>query len=141
MISPPARAGGWRSRSAVAAIGSALSLELRGSGVSYTTILPGYVESEIGRVDSTGVFRPEQRDRMPAALKWPAERAARVIPVAARDFARPASNDPGGGDDGAGGSLLREMGRRRSVRHFSPDPVPRELIESRSALPGRRSST
>jgi NAD(P)-dependent dehydrogenase (short-subunit alcohol dehydrogenase family) len=67
------------SKAAVAAIGASLSLELKGSGVSCTTILPGYVESEIGRVDSAGVFQPEQEDRMPAWLKWRTDHAARVM--------------------------------------------------------------
>lgn len=28
-----------------------------------------------------------------------------------------------------GRAFFQEMGERRSVRHFSPDPVPRELVE------------
>jgi NAD(P)-dependent dehydrogenase (short-subunit alcohol dehydrogenase family) len=76
MLPAPGVSAYSASKAAVAAIGAALSLELRGSGVSCTTIHPGYVESEIGRVDSQGVFRADGVDRMPAWLKWPSDRAA-----------------------------------------------------------------
>jgi NAD(P)-dependent dehydrogenase (short-subunit alcohol dehydrogenase family) len=79
MLPAPGVSAYSASKAAVRAIGDALALELTGSGVTCTTIHPGYVESEIGRVDSEGVFRPDQVDRMPARLKWPAPRAARVM--------------------------------------------------------------
>jgi NAD(P)-dependent dehydrogenase (short-subunit alcohol dehydrogenase family) len=67
------------SKAAVRSIGSTLSVELQGSGVSCTTIHPGFVESEIAKVDNEGVYRPERADRRPKHLMWPADKAARVM--------------------------------------------------------------
>ena len=74
---------GWTSycasKAAVHAIGNTLSLELIGTGVSCTTIHPGFVESEIARVDNQGVFHSEKADKRPAKLMWTAEKAAQVM--------------------------------------------------------------
>ncbi|MFW5815826.1 MAG: SDR family NAD(P)-dependent oxidoreductase [Wenzhouxiangella sp.] len=67
------------SKAAVHSIGETLQIELSGSGVSCTTIHPGFVESNIARVDSEGVFHPDARDPRPARLMWPTDRAARVM--------------------------------------------------------------
>jgi len=67
------------SKAAVHAIGEAFSLELYGTGVSCTTIHPGYVESDIARVDNNGVFHPDAPDKRPAKLMWKSEDAARVM--------------------------------------------------------------
>jgi short-subunit dehydrogenase len=67
------------SKAAVHAIGESLALELYGTGVTCTTIHPGFVESEIARVDNNGVHNPEAKDRRPAKLMWKAEDAARVM--------------------------------------------------------------
>lgn len=67
------------SKHAVRAIGQTLSLELAGSGVSCTTVHPGYVESEIAQVDNRGQFDAEREDRRPKNLMWPADKAAQVI--------------------------------------------------------------
>jgi len=67
------------SKAAVHNIGESLQLELKGSGVSCTTIHPGFVESNITRVDNAGVFHPERNDPRPANLMWPTQRAARVM--------------------------------------------------------------
>jgi NAD(P)-dependent dehydrogenase (short-subunit alcohol dehydrogenase family) len=67
------------SKYAVRAIGQALAAELHGSGVSCTTIHPGYIESEIAQVDNQGRFDPQREDRRPKNLMWPADRAARVM--------------------------------------------------------------
>jgi short-subunit dehydrogenase len=49
------------------------------------TVHPGYVESEIGRVDNEGRFDASRADTRPARLLWTAERAARVmLPAIAR---------------------------------------------------------
>lgn len=79
MLPVPGVAAYGASKAAVRAIGQALAVELHGSGASCTTLFPGYVESEIGQVDNQGVYRPEQRDRIPERLRWPTERAARVM--------------------------------------------------------------
>lgn len=67
------------SKFALRALGLTLAQELHGSGVSCTTIHPGYVESDIGRVDNQGRFHPERPDRRPKTFMWPADRAARVM--------------------------------------------------------------
>ncbi|MBK7156444.1 MAG: SDR family oxidoreductase, partial [Sandaracinaceae bacterium] len=54
------------SKAAVRVIGASLSAELHGSGVSCTTIHPGFVESEIAQVDNQGHFDAEREDRRPA---------------------------------------------------------------------------
>jgi NAD(P)-dependent dehydrogenase (short-subunit alcohol dehydrogenase family) len=46
------------SKYAVRALGQTLSLELAGSGVSCTTVHPGFVESEIAQVDNSGRHDP-----------------------------------------------------------------------------------
>jgi NAD(P)-dependent dehydrogenase (short-subunit alcohol dehydrogenase family) len=67
------------SKYAVRAMGQVLSMELDGSGVSCTTIHPGFVESEIGQVDNQGQYRDEWEDRRPQAVMWSTDRAARTI--------------------------------------------------------------
>jgi len=72
------------SKYAVRALGQTLSIELFGSGVSCTTVHPGFVESEIAQVDNSGRFDSGREDRRPQKLMWPAEKAARVIVSAVR---------------------------------------------------------
>jgi len=67
------------SKAAVRSIGHTLNAELVGTGVTCTTIFPGYVKTEISRVDNDGVFRADRKDRMPAKLMWPADKAAKVM--------------------------------------------------------------
>lgn len=67
------------SKFAVRAIGLTLAKELRGSGVTCTLIEPGFVTSDIVKVDNQGRFHPEYRDPRPKALVWPTDRAARVM--------------------------------------------------------------
>jgi len=67
------------SKAAVHSIGETLALELYGTGVSCTTIHPGYVESDIARVDNQGIFHPDAPDKRPAKLMWKSEDAARVM--------------------------------------------------------------
>ncbi len=67
------------SKYALRALGHTLSAELAGSGVSCTTVHPGFVESEISRVGQDGRFDPARIDPRPAPLMWPADRAARVM--------------------------------------------------------------
>jgi NAD(P)-dependent dehydrogenase (short-subunit alcohol dehydrogenase family) len=76
LVPAPGAAPYAASKAAVRSIGQSLAVELHGSGVSCTTILPGFVESEIGQVDRLGVFRPEFEDRRPKWLFWPTRRAA-----------------------------------------------------------------
>lgn len=67
------------SKFAVRAIGLTLAQELHGTGVSCTTVHPGFVESEIGQVDPSGNFDPTRKDKRPAKLMWSAERAAKSV--------------------------------------------------------------
>ncbi len=67
------------SKFAVHGLADALRHELRPHGVGVVHIVPGYVESEIRKVDNLGVYHPEARDRIPARLCMPAPKAARQI--------------------------------------------------------------
>jgi NAD(P)-dependent dehydrogenase (short-subunit alcohol dehydrogenase family) len=67
------------SKAALRSLGETLSAELAGSGVTCTTLHPGFVESEIARVDNEGIHHPDAADRRPVRLMWPTRRAARVM--------------------------------------------------------------
>jgi short-subunit dehydrogenase len=67
------------SKAAVHNIGETLQVELKGSGVSCTTIHPGFVDSNITRVDNDGNFNPEAPDPRPANLMWPTDKAVKVM--------------------------------------------------------------
>jgi NAD(P)-dependent dehydrogenase (short-subunit alcohol dehydrogenase family) len=67
------------SKAAVHNIGETLQVELLGSGVSCTTIHPGFIDSNITRIDNDGNFHPEWRDPRPANLMWPTDKAAKVM--------------------------------------------------------------
>ena len=67
------------SKAAVRCLGAALSGELHGTGVTCTTIHPGFVESEIAQVDNQGRFDADREDRRPKNLMWPSDKAARVM--------------------------------------------------------------
>jgi len=67
------------SKAAVNSIGLTLQVELKGTGVSCTTIHPGFVVSEIARIDNEGVWHPERPDPRPSNLMWPTDKAAKVM--------------------------------------------------------------
>jgi len=67
------------SKAAVNSIGLTLQVELMGTGVSCTTIHPGFVESEIARIDNEGLWHPERPDPRPSNLMWPTDKAAKVM--------------------------------------------------------------
>ena len=67
------------SKFAVRALAEALGHELTRTGASVTLVSPGYVESEIRRVDNLGVLRAETPDPVPSWLVVPTSRAARQI--------------------------------------------------------------
>ena len=67
------------SKAAVHNIGESLQVELKGSGVSCTTIHPGFVDSNIARIDNEGTFHPERSDPRPANLMWSTDKAAKVM--------------------------------------------------------------
>ncbi|MDQ6472458.1 SDR family NAD(P)-dependent oxidoreductase [Flavobacterium sp. LHD-80] len=67
------------SKAAVNSIGQTLQVELMGTGVSCTTMHPGFVVSEIARIDNDGVWHPEDPDPRPSNLMWPTDKAAKVM--------------------------------------------------------------
>ena len=67
------------SKTAVQSIGQTLQVELMGTGVSCTTMHPGFVVSEIARIDNDGVWHPERPDPRPSNLMWPTDKAAKVM--------------------------------------------------------------
>jgi short-subunit dehydrogenase len=67
------------SKAAVHSIGETLMVELNGTGVSCTILHPGFIDSNITRVDNQGNFNPEAKDPRPANLMWPTEKAAKVM--------------------------------------------------------------
>ncbi|MCA9662278.1 MAG: SDR family NAD(P)-dependent oxidoreductase [Myxococcales bacterium] len=79
MLATPKTGAYSASKYAVRAIGQTLAMELHGSGVSCTTIHPGFVASEIAQVDNDGRFDASRRDPRPNKLMWSAEAAARVM--------------------------------------------------------------
>lgn len=70
------------SKAAVHSIGLTLQAELMGTGVSCTTLHPGFVDSEITRVDNEGVWHPERADPRPKKLMWPTDKASKVMVAA-----------------------------------------------------------
>ncbi|HSK12456.1 MAG TPA: SDR family NAD(P)-dependent oxidoreductase [Phnomibacter sp.] len=67
------------SKAAVHNMGETLQVELKGTGVSCTTIHPGFVDSNIARIDNDGVFHPGRKDPRPAQFMWPTHKAAAVM--------------------------------------------------------------
>lgn len=67
------------SKAAVRSIGLTLQVELKDTGVSCTTLHPGFVVSEIARIDNEGVWHPERPDPRPSNLIWPTDKAAKVM--------------------------------------------------------------
>lgn len=67
------------SKFAVRAFAESIREELRPSGVSVTLISPGFVDSEIRRVDRAGVFQSDLPEPVPSWLRVPAPTAARQI--------------------------------------------------------------
>jgi short-subunit dehydrogenase len=67
------------SKAAVHSIGLTLQVELKGTGVSCTTLHPGFVASEITRVDNEGMWHPDRADPRPENLIWPTDKAAKVM--------------------------------------------------------------
>ncbi len=67
------------SKFAVRALAEALHGELRALNVGCTLISPGFVDSDIRRVDNRGGLHPEARDPIPAWLRMNTDKAARVM--------------------------------------------------------------
>ena len=67
------------SKAAVRALAESLRPELLAEGVGVVLVSPGFVESEIRRVNNQGVYHPDAPDVVPRWLVVPARRAARGI--------------------------------------------------------------
>jgi short-subunit dehydrogenase len=67
------------SKFAVRGLAEAVGHELAPAGIAVTLISPGFVASEIRRVDNQGRFRDEERESIPAWLVMPTAKAARQI--------------------------------------------------------------
>jgi short-subunit dehydrogenase len=67
------------SKFAVRALAEALHAELAPKGVSVVLISPGFVDSEIRRVDNWGRLHPDAPDPVPRRLRMRSDRAARKI--------------------------------------------------------------
>ena len=76
MLPSPQTGAYSASKAAVSSIGQTLSMELHGTGVTCSTLHPGFVESNIGRIDNDGTFHPDREDPRPAQLMWPTRKAA-----------------------------------------------------------------
>lgn len=79
MITTPGIGAYSASKYAVRAIGQTLAIELAGTGVSCTTVHPGFIESEIDQVDNQGVFDASRKDSRPKKLMWPSDKAATAM--------------------------------------------------------------
>jgi short-subunit dehydrogenase len=78
-IAQPGLSAYSMSKFAVHGLADALRHELRPHGVGVVHVVPGYVDSEIRKVDNQGVYHPEAHDRIPPRLCMPAQKAARQI--------------------------------------------------------------
>ncbi len=67
------------SKFAVRAFARSLHHELKPDGVAVTLLAPGFVESEIRKVDNRGRYREEFKDTVPRWLVMPADSAARKM--------------------------------------------------------------
>jgi short-subunit dehydrogenase len=67
------------SKHAVRALAESLRYELHPYGVSVTHLVPGFIASQIRRVDNYGAFREAARDPIPHWLICPADRAAKAM--------------------------------------------------------------
>ena len=67
------------SKFALRALANCIMPELRPSGVKVTLISPGFVDSNIRRVDNDGNFHPETKDSVPSWLVMSTEKAVRQI--------------------------------------------------------------
>jgi short-subunit dehydrogenase len=81
-LSLPGTSAYAMSKFAVRALSEALGAELANDGVSVTHLAPGFVESEIRKVDNAGNLHESRRDPIPPMLVMSNERAAHEIATA-----------------------------------------------------------
>jgi len=78
-IATPRLSAYTMSKFAIHGLAESLWYEFRPHRVGVVLIVPGFIETEIRRVDKMGVYHPEMKDRVPPWLRIPAEKAARQI--------------------------------------------------------------
>ena len=78
-VPTPATSAYCMSKFAVRGLAESIHDELAASGVAVTLVSPGFVDSDIRRVDNHGKVREEAPDPVPAWLRVPTHRAARTI--------------------------------------------------------------
>lgn len=76
------------SKFAVRGLAESIHDELAADGVGVTLVSPGFVDSDIRRVDNRGGLHADAPDPVPAWLRMPTDRAARVIVRAIRQRRR-----------------------------------------------------
>ncbi len=72
------------SKAAIRSFAESLRIEQLANGVSVTLLSPGFVDSQIRRVDKLGRLRPEEPDNAPRGLAARADRVAAVMEQAIR---------------------------------------------------------
>lgn len=78
-ISLPGTSAYSMSKFAVRALCDSLRAEVKDDGISVTHLAPGFVDSEIRRVDNEGTFNPETKENLPAWLVMPTPKAAQIM--------------------------------------------------------------
>ncbi len=78
-VSAPTVSAYSMSKFAVRALADALRVELKRYGVSVTLISPGFIASNIRRVDNQGMVHEGAKDPVPLWLQMPAAKAAKKI--------------------------------------------------------------
>jgi short-subunit dehydrogenase len=78
-VSSPGASPYSMSKFALRALADAITPELRTSGITVTLISPGFVDSDIRRIDNRGVLHPNAKDPIPPRLVVPTPKAVREI--------------------------------------------------------------
>jgi short-subunit dehydrogenase len=78
-VSPPGASPYCMSKFAVRALANSIAPELRRAGIKLTLISPGFIASNIRRVDNRGTVHPGAADPVPAWIQMPTPQAARQI--------------------------------------------------------------
>ena len=81
-VAPPGSSAYAMSKHAVRGLAQALHAELEPQGIAVLHVAPGFIDSEIRKVDNQGALHGDAPDPIPAWLRMPAARAARVIAAA-----------------------------------------------------------
>jgi short-subunit dehydrogenase len=78
-VSPPGASPYCMSKFAVRALANSITPELRRAGIRLTLISPGFIASDIRRVDNRGTVHPDAADPVPVWIQMPTPQAARQI--------------------------------------------------------------